>query len=132
MLLIIPFIVIVVLVFLLGAFLTIPEFRASYYLRRGKTRKARKIYETLLERNPEKLQVYRKLGEIYYQENRQDKKALRLFEIILKLKIPFQWRDEISTMVAKYYIIEGRKDTEAIKLIEKAVDKEIRRLKSFA
>jgi len=121
-----------VIVFILGAVWMIPEVRASYYLRRGKTRRARKIYETLLERNPEKLQLYRKLGEIYYLENRQDKKALRLFEIILKLKIPFQWKDDISTLVAKYYIMEGRKDTEAIKLIEKTVDKELKRMKSFA
>lgn len=131
-----PFIIVlsvcVVILFILGAVWLIPELRASYYLRRGKTRRARKIYETLLERNPERLQLYRKLGEIYYQENRQDKKALRLFEIILKLKIPFQWKDEIATLVAKYYIMEGRKDTEAIKLIEKAVDKELKQLKNFA
>ncbi len=105
-----------------------PELRANYLFWRGQNRKARKIYEALLERHPEKLNLYRKLGKIYYLENRRDKKALKIFELIIRLKIPFEYRDDIMLDVAKYYIIEGRKDTEAIKLIERAVDKEIKRL----
>lgn len=105
-----------------------PELKANFLLWRGKNRRARKIFEYLLSQNPEKLNLYRKLAQIYYLENRRDRKAIKIFEIILKLKIPFEWRNEILPLVAKYYIIEGRKDAEAIKLIEKAVDKEIESL----
>jgi tetratricopeptide (TPR) repeat protein len=107
-----------------------PELRGDFWLWRGEMKKARKIFEFLLEQSPEKLSLYRKLGKIYYLENRRDKKALRIFEIIIRLKIPFEWRDEILSDVAKYYIIEGRKDAEAIKLIEKAVDREIKQLRT--
>lgn len=105
-----------------------PEFRVRILLWQGKNRKARKILEYLLEQNPERLNLYRKLGQIYYLENRRDKKAVKIFEIIIKLKIPFQWREEILPIVARYYVAEGRKDSEAIKLIEKAVEKEMKRL----
>lgn len=115
--------------FVIGLVWFSPELRGDFLLWRGQLRKARKIFEYLLEQNPEKLSLYRKLAKIYYLENRRDKKALKIFEIIIRLKIPFEWRDEILTEVAKYYIIEGRKDAEAIKLIEKAVDREIKLLR---
>ncbi len=126
--------IIVPIVFLV-AFLVIgvvwfsPELRANYWLWRGQFKKARKIFEFMIEQNPEKVNLYRKLAKIYYLENRRDKKALKIFEVIIRLKIPFEWKDEILTEVAKYYIIEGRKDAEAIKLIEKAVDREIKQLR---
>lgn len=105
-----------------------PEWRANYFLWRGNTRKARKIYEYLLIQNPEKVHLYRKLGQIYIMEKRHDRKAIRVFEVIVKLKIPFEWLDDILPLVAKYYIIEGRKDSEAIKLIERVVDQELEKL----
>jgi tetratricopeptide (TPR) repeat protein len=113
----------------IGIFWFVPELRVKLLLWQGKDRRARKMLEYLLEQNPERVNLYRKLGQIYYLENRRDKKAIRLFEIIIKLKIPFQWREDILPIVAKYYVEEGRKDSEAIKLIEKAVEKEIKRLK---
>ncbi|HEX9654453.1 MAG TPA: hypothetical protein VGA99_12145 [bacterium] len=106
-----------------------PELRGDFFLWRGQIRKARKIYEPLMDQNPEKLSLYKKLAKIYYLENRRDKKALRLFEVIIRLRIPFEWKDEIVTEVAKHYVTEGRKDAEAIKLIEKAVDREIKQLR---
>lgn len=109
-----------------------PELRASIWLWRGNDRKAGRILESLVQQSPEKLQVYRKLAKIYYLENRRDRRAMKVFELILRFKIPFEWRDELYTLVAKHYIIEGRKDAEAIKLIERAVDKELKRMKSFA
>jgi tetratricopeptide (TPR) repeat protein len=126
---------IIVPIVFLAVFLSIgvvwfsPELRGDFFLWRGQLRRARKIFEYLIEQNPEKISLYRKLAKIYYLENRRDKKALKIFEIIIRLKIPFEWRDEILTDVAKYYIIEGRKDAEAIKLIEKAVDREIKLLR---
>ncbi len=121
-------IVLLTLFLIVGIFWFTPELRANYFLWRGNEHKARKLFEYLLNQNPEKLNLYRKLAQIYYMGNRRDKKALKIFEIILKLKIPFEWKDEILPVIAKHYIIEGRKDSEAIKLIEKAVDKELENL----
>ncbi|MFQ5769335.1 MAG: tetratricopeptide repeat protein [bacterium] len=122
-------IVLLALFLIIGILWFTPELRVKILLWQGKDRKARKILEYLLEQNPERINLYRQLGQIYYLENRKDKKALRVFEIIIKLKIPFRFREEILPLVAKYYVDEGRKDSEAIKLIEKAVSKELRRLK---
>ncbi|MFQ6113111.1 MAG: tetratricopeptide repeat protein [bacterium] len=113
----------------IGVIWLTPELRVKILLWQGKDRRARRVLEYLLEQNPERLNLYRKLGEIYYLENRRDKKAIRIFEIILKLRIPFQWREEILPIVARYYVEEGRKDSEAIKLVEKAVEKELKRLR---
>lgn len=98
-------------------------------MRRGNYRKARKILEPLLADNPDRLKFYRHLAEIYYFENRKDKKALKVYETILRLNIPFQWKNEILPLVAKFYISQGRTDGDAIELIEKAVQKELSRIK---
>ncbi len=109
-----------------------PELRANYLIWRGREQQARPILETLLLQNPEKLQLCRKLARIYYLENRRDRKAIWVYELIIRFKIPFEWREELYTIVAKHYIVEGRKDTEAIRIIEKAVNKEIKRIKNYA
>lgn len=111
------------------AIVILPELRANILIWRGKEREARKLLETLLEQDPAKIKLYTKLAKIYYLENRRDRRALRIFEMILRFRIPFEWRDELYTILAKHYIVEGRKDTEAIRLIEKAVDKEMSRMK---
>lgn len=121
-------IVLLIIFLIIGVVWFTPAVKVKILLWQGKDRKARKILEYLLAQNPERINLYRQLGEIYYFENRRDKKALKIFEIIIKLKIRFQWTDEILPLVAKYYVDEGRKDSEAIKLIEKAVNKELGRL----
>ncbi|MCH8956177.1 hypothetical protein IIA28_12805 [candidate division KSB1 bacterium] len=105
-----------------------PEYKIRYLMWRGNYHKARRIIEPLLAENPERLSLYRHLAEIYYFDNRKDKRALRIFEIILRLKIPFQWKNELFPLVAKYYISEGRTDSEALEIIEKAVEKELTRI----
>ncbi|TDJ00264.1 MAG: tetratricopeptide repeat protein [Caldithrix sp.] len=123
-----PILIIVLLVIV--AVTWIPsENKIKYLMWRGNYDKARKILEPLLAENPERLSLYRHLAEIYYFENRKDKRALRIFDIILRLKIPFQWRNEIYPLVAKYYISEGRTDSEALEIIERAVEKELIRIK---
>lgn len=123
----IPF-VLIVFCMIAGVALFIPEVRAQFLLMRGNEKGARVLLERMLERNPEKLTLYRKLAKIYYMENRRDRRAMKAFELILRLKIPFESRDDLYTIVARHYIDEGRKDSEAIRLIEKAVDKEMKKL----
>jgi len=106
-----------------------PELRLKIHLWRGNDRNARKILERLLDKTPERIELYPHLGRIYYHANRRDRRAIKVFETILLMKIPFQWRNDILPLVAKYYIQEGRRDSEAIRLIEKAVETELDRLK---
>ena len=122
-----PILIIVLLVIVAVTWIS-AENKIRYLMWRGNYRKARQILEPLLAENPERLSLYRHLAEIYYFENRKDKRALRLFEIILRLKIPFQWKNEIFPLVAKYYISEGRTDSEALEIIEQAVEKELTRI----
>ncbi len=121
--------VVIVALLVIAATWVSPERKIKYLMWRGNYRKARQIIEPLLAENPERLSLYRHLAEIYYFENRKDKAALRIFEIILRLKIPFQWKNELFPVVAKYYISEGRTDSEALEIIEKAVEKELLRIK---
>lgn len=123
-----PILIIVLLVIVAVTWIS-SENKIKYLMWRGNYDKARKILEPLLAENPERLSLYRHLAEIYYFENRKDKRALRIFDIILRLKIPFQWRNEIYPLVAKYYISEGRTDSEALEIIERAVEKELIRIK---
>lgn len=123
-----PILIIVLLVIVAVTWIS-SENKIKYLMWRGNYFKARQILEPLLAENPERLSLYRHLAEIYYFENRKDKRALRIFEIILRLKIPFQWRNEIYPLVAKYYISEGRTDSEALEIIERAVEKELIRIK---
>jgi tetratricopeptide (TPR) repeat protein len=103
------------------------EFRVRFLLMRGERNRARAMLEYLVERNPERFSLYNKLAEIYYKENRKDRKAIRMYETIVRLKLPCEFRDELYPIVAKYYINEGRQDSDAIRLIEKAVEKEMSR-----
>ena len=128
---ILPIILILIFLFI-GIVLITPELRMKLYLWQGDQNKARKMLESLLDQNPDRIGLYLKLGEIYYMENRRDRKAMRVFELILKLKADFPYRDDIYTIVAKHYIQEGRKDSEAIRLIERAVDGEMNRFKATA
>ena len=122
-------IVIIVLLIIIAVTWISSENKIKYLMWRGNYRKARQILEPLLAENPERLSLYRHIAEIYYFENRKDKRALRIFEIILRLKIPFQWKNEIFPLVAKYYISEGRTDSEALEIIEQAVEKEMTRIR---
>lgn len=108
------------------------EMRANFWIWQGNDRKGAQMLEAILDQSPEKLHLYRKLARIYYLENRRDRRALRIFELIIRFKLPFEWRDELYPLVAKHYIIEGRKDAEAIKLIERAVDKELKKMQNLA
>lgn len=127
--LLISVVVLLILSVVAGAIWYTPENRIKYLMWRGNYHKARKVIEPFLEENPHKLHLYRHLAEIYFFEKRRDKKALRVFETILRLKIPFQWKSEILPLVAKYYISQGRTDSEAIEIIERAVEKELLKLK---
>lgn len=111
----------------IGIIWSTPEFRANFLIWRRKDSQARALLEQIVEQKPNKMQLYGKLARIYYLENRKDRKAIRFYELIVKFKLPFEWRDELYVIVAKHYIKEGRQDTEAIRIIERAVDKELKK-----
>ncbi|MCG8604316.1 hypothetical protein MJD09_04860 [bacterium] len=121
-------ILLLVIFLLIGLFWFMPELRANILIWQGREREARKIFEYLLRQNPDKVNLYCKLAKIYCLEDRRDKKAIRVFEIILKLKIPFQFEEKIIPRVAMHYVKEGRRDSEAIRLLERAVKIELEKM----
>jgi tetratricopeptide (TPR) repeat protein len=110
----------------------LPALRARRAARRGDIEAACQIYLSLLEENPEKIKYYRILGELYYRQQRTDEQAMRIYEIIVRLNIPFQWRDEILPWVAEHYLKEGRKDSEALAVIETAVQSKLKKINRSA
>lgn len=107
----------------------LPRLRARRALRRGDVEAACRVYQGLLQENPEKIKYYRILGELYYQQGRKDVQAMHIYEIILHLNIPFKWREEVLPLVAEHYLNEGRRDSEALAVIESAVQSKLNKIK---
>lgn len=110
---------------LVGIFAFSPEMRARILLLQGKYENAIKIYESMLTRNPGKVRLYMTLANIYMLEKRQDDRAVKTFEMVLRLNMDTEHYDKIIKILANYYLREGRTDPEALDIMEKAAGKEI-------
>lgn len=113
------------LVPLVGIFALSPAMRARFLLLQGKYERAIKIYETILSRNPGKVRLYMTLANIYMLEKRQDDRAVKTFEMVLRLNMDTEHHDKIVAILANYYLREGRTDPEALEIMEKAAGTEI-------
>lgn len=113
------------LVPLVGIFALSPEMRARVLMLQGKYNNAIKIYESMLKRNPGKVRLYMTLANIYMLEKRQDDRAVKTFEMVLRLNMDTEHYDKIIAILANYYLREGRTDPEALEIMEKAAGKEI-------
>jgi tetratricopeptide (TPR) repeat protein len=85
-----------------------------------------KAFEKLLERNPEKINVYAPLAELYLRLGRRDERALKVYKMVLQLNLATPKRDEINAIVAQKYLAEGRTDSEVIDVLESALKSELR------
>ncbi|MFQ5707469.1 MAG: tetratricopeptide repeat protein [bacterium] len=99
-----------------------PATRARLYLLQGKYENAARIYEKMLLRHPGKIKLYPVLANIYLLENRRDEKALKVFEMVLRLNLTTQQQREINTIMANHYLTQGRTDDDAIKIMERELD----------
>lgn len=112
---------------LLGFVVLSPVSRARFYLMRGNFAAATQIYENVLARHPHKVKLYPVLANIYFQQGRRDENAMKIYRTVLQLNLAAANREEINLMVAQKYLTEGRTDSDAIEVLEGALQAEQRR-----
>ncbi|MFQ5648511.1 MAG: tetratricopeptide repeat protein [bacterium] len=115
-----------------GALIFSPTTRARLYLLQGNYAKAAENYEKSLDKKPEKVKLYPVLANLYLLEDRRDKQAIKIFEMVLKLHLLTPKRAEINSIVANYYLTEGRTDGNAIAIMERELSNKIKKLQSGA
>jgi len=110
----------------LGLFLVSPTTRAKYYFLLRRYDKAREIYEGLLSKKPNNIRMYITLANIYINENRVDEVAIRVFERAIQyndnLKI------QLEPIVTGYYLQKSKSSDTPIKLIQGALEEELKRM----
>jgi tetratricopeptide (TPR) repeat protein len=106
-----------------------PAARARLHLLRGNPADAAQIYEKMLQRHPERVKLYLPLANIYLNLGKRDEHAMRAYKMILQLNLATRHREEINTIVAQRYLTEGRMDTDAIEVLENALQAELRNQK---
>ncbi len=114
---------------LVGIVILSPTARARFHVLRGNYAAGVRIYEKILARHPQRVKLYLPLANLYLLLGRRDEAALKIFKTILLLNLATQNRDEISTIVAQNYLTEGRTDSDAIEVLEGALQAEQRRLR---
>lgn len=108
-----------------------PTARARFQLWRGHDQAAATIYEKLLTQNPHRVTLYAPLADIYLRLGRNDERALKVYKSVVHFNLATSRRDEINAMVAQKYLTEGRMDTDAIEVLEGALQSEMRKQKSM-
>ncbi|MCI0692944.1 hypothetical protein L0337_13185 [candidate division KSB1 bacterium] len=106
-----------------------PAARARLHLLRGNPADAAQIYEKMLQRHPERVKLYLPLSNIYLNLGKHDERAMRAYKMVLQLNLATRHREEINTIVAQRYLTEGRMDTDAIEVLENALQAELRNQK---
>lgn len=101
--------------------------RARLHLLRGNLLAAAQLYEKILLRHPDRVKLYPLLANIYLLMQRQDERAMKIYQTVLNLNIATQKRDEINAIVAQNYLTEGRTDSDAITVLENALKNERRK-----
>lgn len=112
---------------LAGAFIFSPAARARLHLLRGDYMAATKVYENFLARHPARLKFYPVLANLYLLQSRRDERAMKIYKAILHFNLATPHREELSIIVAQKYLTEGRTDSDAIEVLEHALQVEQRR-----
>jgi tetratricopeptide (TPR) repeat protein len=112
---------------LAGAFILSPAARARLHLLRGDYAAATKVYENYLSRHPARLKFYPVLANLYLLQSRRDEHAMKIYKAILHFNLATPHREELSVIVAQKYLTEGRTDSDAIEVLEHALQVEQRR-----
>ncbi|MFQ5822674.1 MAG: tetratricopeptide repeat protein [bacterium] len=113
-----------------GVLVFSPTTRARLYLLQGKYDKAAYIFEKMLIKNSGRIKLYPLLANIYLLENRRDDRALKVFEMILRLNLYTKKKEEINSIMANHYLTQGRTDANAIKILERELSAKLKNLQS--
>ena len=85
-----------------GLLYFIPTVRARFYLTRGDFKMAKQIYEGMLMTRPGDPRVYITLANIYLLENRQDEKALRIYDAVMRMNLDSRRNENIQAILARH------------------------------
>ncbi len=101
-----------------------PGPRAQYLIAMKKYEAAAGIYERMLEKQPERLELYPKLARLYLLTDKRHDFALNVFKTIVQLKLEIENRDKITTILTQAYLKEATPDSDAIQLLESLLKEE--------
>lgn len=113
---------------MLGVILLSTDLRARFYLFRGRNAEAAQLYEKKLARHPGKTGLYAKLANAYLLLGRRDEQALKVYKMVLQLKLRTKNYDAINALVAQSYLAESKTDANMIEVLENALKAERRKL----
>lgn len=94
--------------------------RAEYFIRRRKYRRAEQVYESMLQRAPNRLKAYPLLAQLYLRSGRTDSAALKVFRLVLDLNLRTTERERLAAIVesnARPQIKESEPATETLDFI---------------
>ncbi len=111
----------------LGFIFFSPGMRARYHIFRNNHATAVAIYERVLARHPQRTKLYPLLANLYLLLDRRDEQAMKVYKMVLQLKIPIRNRDQINSIVAQNYLNEGRIDSDGIEVLENKLKTERQR-----
>jgi len=104
-----------------------PTAHVKYHIFFQNLDKAIKIYEKLLSKRPERLKLYPKLAELYLLKGKTSERAIKVFEMTVRLKLFTPKFDEISAALSKHALTpKETKDLDAIKILEEELNRTAR------
>ncbi len=89
-----------------GALVLLPAARARLHLWRGNQEAAAKIFEKMLEANPNRVSLYPALADLYVQSGRRDGYAMQIYNKTLELDLPESKRKQLNSFVMESYLEE--------------------------
>ena len=113
---------------MIGVIYLSTSLRARYHMFRGHHSEAAQLFERKLARRPGKTKLYAELANAYLLLGRRDDQALRVYKMVLQLKLDTKNREALNAIVAQSYLAEGRSDATMIEVLENALKAERKRL----
>ncbi|NUO78519.1 hypothetical protein HUU05_00455 [candidate division KSB1 bacterium] len=96
--------------------------RARYYLLRGKPRRAAQIYESVLQRAPERIKLYPTLAHLYLRTGRTDAAAMKVFRTVLQYNLNTPHREQINALIAQTVKPSRENNREAVLALAAVVE----------
>jgi tetratricopeptide (TPR) repeat protein len=93
---------------ILGSILFSPAARARIHIWRGNPVAAEEIYENILARYPQRVNLYPQLAELYLNEGRNDEYAMKIYKKALQLNLPDHKRKALRAFVTQNYLEDGK------------------------
>ena len=103
----------------LTAVFAIPRVRIHLLLGLGNWNGAVRTLERQLEANPNHFKALEFLAKLYAQRDRNDRKAVVIYQRVLDLGLATPLRDKMNSIVVDYYLHQKKIDSKAIVLFER-------------